>query len=66
MRTRPAAEPFDGVFSAEVVVRVKGLADKPEGLVVLPDGDVLIACDMRATDEENLFLVASADWTTGR
>jgi hypothetical protein len=62
----PAAEPFAGRFSAEVVVRVKGLADKPEGLVVLPDGDVLIACDMRATDQENLFLVASADWTTGR
>ena len=61
----PAAEPFDGTFSAEVVVRVKGLADKPEGLVVLPDGDVLIACDMRASDEENLFLVAAEDWTSG-
>lgn len=61
----PAAEPFDGTFSAELVVRVKGLADKPEGLVVLPDGDVLIACDMRATNEENLFLVASEDWTSG-
>ncbi|HSN43394.1 MAG TPA: hypothetical protein VLR88_04990, partial [Propionibacteriaceae bacterium] len=60
-----AAEPFDGTFSAEVVVRVTGLADKPEGLVVLPDGDVLIACDMRASDEENLFLVASEEWTSG-
>jgi hypothetical protein len=40
-------------------------ADRPEGPVVLPDGDVLIACDMRAADAENLFLVASADWTAG-
>jgi hypothetical protein len=61
----PAGDPFDGVFSAEVVVRVKGLADKPEGLVVLPGGDVLIACDMRALDEENLYLVPAEDWTSG-
>lgn len=58
----PAPEPFAGEFAAEVVVRVKGLQDKPEGLVVLPDGDVLIACDMPRDDEENLFLVPRADW----
>ncbi len=58
----PASDPFDGRVSADVVVRVKGLADKPEGLVVLPDGDVLIACDMRAVDRQNLFLVAGSDW----
>ena len=41
---------------------VKGLADKPEGLVVLPDGDVLIACDMRASrSARTLFLVAGSD-----
>lgn len=58
----PASEPFDGRVSAEVVVRVKGLADKPEGLVVLPGGDVLIACDMRGVGAQNLFVVAGADW----
>jgi hypothetical protein len=60
----PASEPFAGRFSAEVLVRVKGLARKPEGLVVLPGGDVLIACDMRAVDEANLFLVAGLDWSS--
>lgn len=58
----PAAEPFEGEVTAEVVVRVKGLADKPEGVVVLPDGDVLIACDMRGHEAPNLFLVTHADW----
>jgi len=58
----PAAEPFQGEVTAEVVVRVKGVEDKPEGVVVLPDGDVLIACDMPRDDRPNLFLVTRADW----
>ncbi len=58
----PAGDPFAGEFSAVVVVRVRGLADKPEGLVVLPDGDVLIACDLRSGGSPNLFLVRGSDW----
>jgi hypothetical protein len=58
----PAPEPFEGQFTADLVVRVTGLEDKPEGVVVLPDGDVLIACDIRRGSDPNLYLVQRADW----
>lgn len=56
----PAGDPHDGRFEAEAVWTVEGIEDKPEGVVVLPDGDVLIACDRRKV-KRNLFLVPGAD-----
>jgi len=56
----PAADPFGGRFDAQGIWRVRGIRDKPEGLVVLPDGDLLIACDRRKVTG-NLFRVAAAD-----
>lgn len=52
----PAEDPFAGEFSAAAMWRVTGIEDKPEGLVVLPDGDVVIACDRRKVGH-NLFRV---------
>lgn len=52
-----AADPHDGEFPAAGMWRVSGIEDKPEGLAVLPNGDVLIACDRRKVTG-NLFLVA--------
>jgi hypothetical protein len=57
---RPAEDPFAGRFEAEGIWLVKGIEEKPEGVVVLPHGDVLIACDRRKV-KRNLFLVAGAD-----
>jgi hypothetical protein len=57
---RPAEDPFAGRFEAEALWIVDGIEDKPEGVVVLPHGDVLIACDRRKV-RRNLFLVAAAD-----
>jgi hypothetical protein len=53
----PAGDPHSGEFSAAGIWRVSGIEDKPEGVVVLPDGDVLIACDRRKV-ARNLFVVA--------
>jgi hypothetical protein len=52
----PAGEAHDGVVSADGMWRVSGIAAKPEGVVILPGGDVLIACDRRKV-AGNLFLV---------
>lgn len=58
---QPAAEPFAGTFRASDVWHLTGIAAKPEGVAVLPDGDVLVACDRRKV-AENLFVVRRADW----
>jgi len=58
---RPADEPGAGVATAVVVIDVAGLADKPEGLALLPNGDVLIACD-RPKSQDNLFVIRRAAW----
>ena len=58
----PAGDPFSGEFQAEVVFRVRGLPDKPEGLAVLPSGDVLIACDLPSATMDNLVVVPRAAW----
>lgn len=57
----PAADPWEGTFEVEALVRLVGVVDKPEGLVVLPDGDVLLACDRRKV-KRNLYAVARAAW----
>lgn len=58
---RPADDPAAGVATAVVVVDVEGLADKPEGLALLPNGDILIACD-RPKARDNLFVIRRAAW----
>ena len=57
----PAAKPLEGVISATAGWRLTGLRGKPEGIAVLPDGDVLIACD-RKKARGNLFLVPAGSW----
>lgn len=61
-RRAPAADPFDGRFGAEVVLRVKKVADKPEGIAALPGGDLLIACDRKSKTKRNLFVVPHSKW----
>lgn len=58
----PAEHPFDGRFDAELVIRVKKIADKPEGIAMLPEGDVVIACDRKSKKKDNLFVVAKSVW----
>jgi hypothetical protein len=60
----PAPDPFAGSFEATVVWRVSGLADKPEGIIVLPNLDVLVACDKRKP-KKNLFVIPRAEWERG-
>ena len=57
----PAPQPFSGAFEPDVVWRVSGIEDKPEGIVVLPDGDVLVACDRRKSTK-NLFRISRGEW----
>jgi hypothetical protein len=57
----PAPDPFAGSFEAMLVWRMSGLADKPEGIVVLPNLDVLVACD-RKKPKKNLFVIPRASW----
>jgi hypothetical protein len=56
----PARDPFDGSFEAISVWRISGLK-KPEGIVVLPDLDVLVACDRRKLTK-NLFVIRRTEW----
>jgi hypothetical protein len=58
---RPASRPFRGTVTGSTVFRVDGLRRKPEGLAVLPGGDVLIACDRRKI-KGNLYLVRRETW----
>ena len=55
------SDPFGGSFEATVVWRLSGVGDKPEGIVVLPDMSVLVACDRRKV-KKNLFVVPRAEW----
>jgi hypothetical protein len=62
----PAAGPaspdaFGGSFEATAVWRMSGIEDKPEGIVMLPNLDVLVACDRRKP-KRNLFVVPRAQW----
>jgi hypothetical protein len=57
----PAPDPFAGSFEATMVWRVSGLADKPEGIIVLPNLDVLVACD-KQKPKKNLFVIPRASW----
>lgn len=59
--TPDAEEPFAGTFSAQAIWQLDGVEDKPEGVAVLPDGSVLIACDRRSV-KKNLFLVEATAW----
>lgn len=56
----PAPDPFGGSFEATRAWRMSGLK-KPEGVVVLPDLDVLVACDTRKL-KKNLFLIRRTEW----
>ncbi|MCU0283166.1 MAG: hypothetical protein MUD13_04600 [Candidatus Nanopelagicales bacterium] len=57
----PAADPFAGTVAARRVWRLSGISAKPEGLAVLPDGIVLVACD-RHKVKKNLFVVRDVPW----
>ncbi len=57
----PGADPFHGSFEATALWRLSGIKDKPEGIVVLPDLDVLVACDRRKVTK-NLFLIPHEVW----
>lgn len=57
----PAGQPFAGSFDALVVFGLRGIRHKPEGLAVLPEGDILIACDRRKV-RTNLYLVRRSAW----
>ena len=56
-----AADPFAGSFEATVVWRMSGVRSKPEGIVVLPDLSVLVACDRRKV-KKNLFVILRSEW----
>ena len=56
----PATDPFAGAFEATRAWRVSGLK-KPEGVVVLPSLDVLVACDRRKPTR-NLFVIRRTEW----
>jgi hypothetical protein len=60
----PAPDPFAGSFEAIMVWRVSGIAHKPEGIVVMPTLDVLVACDKRKP-RKNLFVIPRAEWERG-
>ncbi|MCU0300383.1 MAG: hypothetical protein MUF35_02115 [Candidatus Nanopelagicales bacterium] len=57
----PAEQPFAGTFGADAVWELHGISAKPEGVAVLPDGVVLVACDRRKA-KRNLFVVRAVPW----
>ena len=57
----PAPSAFDGSFEATTVWRMSGIPDKPEGIAVLPNLDVLVACDRRKP-KKNLFVIPRTEW----
>jgi hypothetical protein len=59
-RHPPAEAPYAGTIRARAAWQLAGIEHKPEGLVVLPGGDVLIACDRRKV-RTNLFMVAASE-----
>lgn len=56
----PGEDPFAGTVRARAAWQLAGIEHKPEGLVVLPGGDVLVACDRRKV-RTNLFVVDAAE-----
>ena len=58
---RPARDGVAGSFEAIAVWRMSGLGDKPEGIVMLPNRDVLVACDRRKP-KRNLFVIPREAW----
>ena len=60
----PAPNAFDGTFEATTVWRMSGITDKPEGIAVLPNLDVLVACDRRKP-KKNLFVIPRTEWDRG-
>jgi hypothetical protein len=61
----PGDDPYRGDFEAERVWALSGIRDKPEGLAVLPDGTVLVACDRRKV-KPNLFAIPRQAWDVPR
>lgn len=57
----PGDDPFRGRFHASAAWQLAGIEAKPEGIAVLPEGDVLIACDRRKV-KTNLFVVRQQVW----
>jgi hypothetical protein len=57
----PAPDAFAGSFEAIAVWRLSGIGDKPEGIVMLPTLDVLVACDRRKP-KKNLFVIPREAW----
>ena len=57
----PSPDAFAGTFEATAVWRLLGIEDKPEGIVVLPNLDVLVACDRRKP-KKNLFVIPRTEW----
>ena len=57
----PARDIFAGSFEAFAVLRISGMRDKPEGIVVLPNLDILVACDRRKPTK-NLFRIPREQW----
>jgi hypothetical protein len=59
----PAGDPYRGEFDADRIWQLSGIRAKPEGLAVLPDGAVLVACDRRKV-KPNLFVIPREAWDT--
>lgn len=59
--TEDLSESTAGEFSAALLLRLHGVGRKPEGLAILPNGDVLVACDRKRRDR-NLYVVRRAAW----
>ncbi len=61
--TAPADDRARGSFDAVATWHLREIEAKPEGIVVLASGDVLIACDRKKV-KTNLFLVRREVWET--
>lgn len=57
----PATDPMAGELVAETGWQLEGASGKPEGLVVLPDGEVLVAVDRKGV-KINLYEVPASVW----
>jgi hypothetical protein len=57
----PGPDAFAGSFEAIAAWRMSGIEEKPEGIVMLPSLDVLVACDRRKP-RRNLFMIPRAQW----
>jgi hypothetical protein len=57
----PGPDPFAGSVGGIAAWRISGIEDKPEGIVMLPTLDVLVACDRRKP-KKNLYVIPRAQW----